>query len=1158
MTRPDDENDEKWDVLGRFLEELQSAAHVEPVLRRYSEAHPAWARDFFEEAVLNRVLDEGRPDFGLPDPSLFQDFRVLRRIASGGMGVVFEAEQLSLRRRVALKVRHGVDSPERRAAFEREQHTLALLHHSHIVAIHHSGQCGDRQFFTMAFINGPSLHQVLRETWRRAFRNESVPSLLTLIEELGTAPRAADLTRFTRSVPDFTVCTMQGASEAEYTQQSRRPVRLPAAYFRSIAGLIADAAEAVSHAHAANVVHRDIKPSNIMLDAAGQCFLIDFGLAEMANRGALEHPKLPGKPAGTPGYIAPERLDAGSSPFNMRSDIWSLGATFFEALTLRRPEPDGPSIEALAPGAPADLAAICRKAMLPVDRRYGSAMELANDLHCWMEGRPTSARPIATWLRCAMWCSRNKGWAASLVAGVALLAGAFAFLILHAEHRAERAELRSQTALAEAAEERRIALLRERESWLMDAQQLSGTDARNGWFPKAWSLLERANAVQSDDKLRDLAVASLGGIDVQLTKDFSFGGSAIAFDPRSDRVMIGGWTDPQGRRMQPAKVWSSISDELIESPRTEDGLVAFSTNGHPVQLLRTNGALVLWDLETKSEVWRAAAPGDPLDPPPVALATDASLIAAAEKAAPERPRTRIWRANSVAPILETGFAAEAIAFSPSGEFVALANSATRRLEVHSLSTLQTVAELPTDALPLCGLAFGRNAKPGSEPLSHFLLAAGDSGGTVTVWNLRTRMPLSHCRGMARKVNALAFHPDGTLLATGGRDDVQLWDVSTGKSILRIRTDRGMDYVTQMAFTPDGESLGIASLGVFYPASVTIWKIQVRRGLQTLRGFTGQVERIVVSPDGRRVAALAQNWEVGIWDLATGHLLRLVDVPPGSYADNAALIFSRDGQSITYSVGSDSNTRVIQFDVDTAKELGRWTLPPGLQNTMAFDDLGRLLHFQVELDRGHALPHTHFSWKEHARTGRLRILSGKSPGMAVSEIRDFARHVFVARITPNGQWLVIDGLENETVQSLKVFRTDSGRVAATRPITRKSLGSDLTLDTNGRAAWVTDDHGLHRLELPGGPDRICSGTSILASSGTTSFYCCRSHGEEAGCLLGRSGAGSKIANLSHRTTVNHAAFDAAGQRLIWGAPSGHLFVCDLPTVLHKLQSLGIAW
>src|SRR5687768_15722603 len=153
MSPPNDELDEKWEVFGRFLEDLQAAADTQSVLRRYSEAHPAWARDFHEEAVMNRVLDEARPVSALPEPDLLQDFRVIRRIASGGMGIVYEAEQLSLRRRVALKVRHGVDSPERRAAFEHEQHILALLHHSNIVPIHHSGQCGDRQFFAMTFID---------------------------------------------------------------------------------------------------------------------------------------------------------------------------------------------------------------------------------------------------------------------------------------------------------------------------------------------------------------------------------------------------------------------------------------------------------------------------------------------------------------------------------------------------------------------------------------------------------------------------------------------------------------------------------------------------------------------------------------------------------------------------------------------------------------------------------------------------------------------------------------------------------------------------------------------------------------------------------------------------------------------------------------------
>ena len=146
------DTDEKVEALGQFLEESPEAADAESVVRRFAAEYPQWAKDFLEEAVLSRMLATSRAEDAMPDLSELTDFRILRGIAVGGMGVVYEAEQLSLHRRVALKVRYGQSSPEREAGFEREPRVLARLHQSHIVPIYQSGRCGSWQYFAMAFI----------------------------------------------------------------------------------------------------------------------------------------------------------------------------------------------------------------------------------------------------------------------------------------------------------------------------------------------------------------------------------------------------------------------------------------------------------------------------------------------------------------------------------------------------------------------------------------------------------------------------------------------------------------------------------------------------------------------------------------------------------------------------------------------------------------------------------------------------------------------------------------------------------------------------------------------------------------------------------------------------------------------------------------------
>src|SRR5262249_40918248 len=155
---------------------------------------------------------------------------------------------------------------------------------------------------------------------------------------------------------------------------------------------------------------------------------------------------------------------------------------------------------------------------------------------------------------------------------------------------------------------------------------------------------------------------------------------------------------------------------------------------------------------------------------------------------------------------------------------ALADNARRRIVIYSLATKELVAELPVGSVPVLSFSFGRNPRRGADPLSRYLLAAGDAGGTVSVWDPRDRPPGGDCRGLPRDVFALAFNPDGTLLAAGGREEVRLWEMPSGKPCLRIRPTRGLDYVTQIAFSPNGNRLAIASRGVFYQPCTTLWEL----------------------------------------------------------------------------------------------------------------------------------------------------------------------------------------------------------------------------------------------------------------------------------------------------------------------------------------------
>ena len=538
MTAAHDDTDEKVEALGQFLEELPLAAEAESVVRRFAAAHPQWAKDFVEEAVMSRMLGTARADDAIPDLAGLTDFRIVRGIAVGGMGIVYEVEQLSLNRRVALKVRYGQSSPEREAGFEREQRVLARLHQSHIVPIYQSGRCGIWQYFAMAYIEGVTLHQLLRTALESAMADRPIPDLRALVlearrrdlqmdESTRLGEYAEDLAyrsthralapRPTRASPERRGrCVCRRATSARWPLSSRmRPRPSPTPTPRMCCTAISSRRTSWS-----------MSPGS-----AGS----SIGLSAVAMPSA-DADRLPTGAAGTPGYIAPEQLLPGAGPPGERSDVWGLGVTLYEAVTLRRP-PNASSegertLRDLVPNVPSDLAAICRKATAREPAlRYATAAELAAELRRWLQGRPTRARPVGAVRAAALWSRRNKGWAAALGFAFLLLIGFGILLVVRADHRAERAEQNSRAAEVRADDERERVRLLERDTWLHDVQRLQTVDADAGWSDRAWELLVRANGIRSDERVRELAAGSLGGWDARMVKHFPFGSSSIAYAP---------------------------------------------------------------------------------------------------------------------------------------------------------------------------------------------------------------------------------------------------------------------------------------------------------------------------------------------------------------------------------------------------------------------------------------------------------------------------------------------------------------------------------------------------------------------------------------------------------------------------------------------------
>jgi serine/threonine-protein kinase len=327
------------------------------------------------------------PDDGLTGPRApavldfpqLPGYEILSVLGHGGMGVVYQARQIALKRLVALKMilTGGHAGPDERDRFRAEAEAVARLQHPNIVQVYETGEHKGRPFFSLEYVAGGSL----------ALR----------LAEKPLAPREA-------------------------------------------AALVQTLARAMHYAHEHGVVHRDLKPANVLLAADGTPKITDFGLAKRLDDDSTR--TRTGVVMGTPSYMAPEQASGHSRGIGPTADVYALGAILYEALTGRPPfkaasvfdtleqvryrEPVPPS--RLQDKLPRDLETICLKCLSKEpDRRYATAQELADDLAAFLVGRPIKARPIGPGERMLKWARRHPAVtgliAVSIAALVTLLAG---------------------------------------------------------------------------------------------------------------------------------------------------------------------------------------------------------------------------------------------------------------------------------------------------------------------------------------------------------------------------------------------------------------------------------------------------------------------------------------------------------------------------------------------------------------------------------------------------------------------------------------------------------------------------------------------------------------------------------------------------------------
>jgi serine/threonine protein kinase len=328
------------------------------------------------------------------------DYQLIREVGRGGMGIVYEALQLSLGRRVAVKVLPFAATldPKQLQRFKNEAQAAAQLHHSHIVPVFAVGYERGIHFYAMQFIEGQTLGALIAQLRGRLER---------------------------RGKSGVVESTVVGAGLPTDHSKGNREFVIRAAM------LGVQAAEALDYAHQQGIVHRDIKPANLLLDLQGHLWVTDFGLARFQTDASLT---MTGDLVGTLRYMSPEQA-SGKRVVDPTTDVYSLGVTLYELLTLHHAFDAGTRQEYLHkilteepipprrhnPNIPPDLETIIMKSMAKLpDERYGSAKEMADDLRRFLDDRPIRARRPTLLEKAAKWSRRHRSLVAASMAGLML------------------------------------------------------------------------------------------------------------------------------------------------------------------------------------------------------------------------------------------------------------------------------------------------------------------------------------------------------------------------------------------------------------------------------------------------------------------------------------------------------------------------------------------------------------------------------------------------------------------------------------------------------------------------------------------------------------------------------------------------------------------